>query len=135
MLKDNKAMIGDFGFARCLDDMEQIQNLTLLGTPYYMSPQILRSDKFSAKCDVWSVGVVFYQMLFGKLPWSGHTQADLYKSIKSKELEFPSFPEVPPIVQDLISRMLGIEESQRYSWPEVFSHPFVVENIKLINQK
>ena len=62
MLRENKAVIGDFGFARCMEglDIDQIQNLSLLGTPYYMSPQILRSDKFSSKCDVWSVGILFY---------------------------------------------------------------------------
>ena len=68
-------MISDFGFARCLEgmDMNQIQNLTLLGTPLYMSPQILRSDKFSAKSDVWSVGVLFYELVYGITPWKGHT--------------------------------------------------------------
>ena len=55
-------MISDFGFARCLDetDPNKKANLTLLGTPLYMSPQILQETAFSSKCDVWSVGMLFY---------------------------------------------------------------------------
>ena len=42
---------------------------TLLGTPYYMAPQLLKAEKYSSKCDVWSTGVVFYEILFGKIPF------------------------------------------------------------------
>jgi serine/threonine protein kinase len=39
-----------------------------------MCPQILRADKFSAKCDVWSVGVLFYEMIYGRTPFNGKTK-------------------------------------------------------------
>ena len=64
------AKISDFGFARVVDDMEGQDKFTLLGTPLYMTPQILDQKKFNSKCDIWSLGVMFYEMLYGCTPWN-----------------------------------------------------------------
>ena len=45
--------------------------LSRLGSPLYMAPQILEGQPFSAKCDVWSVGILFFELLYGKPPWTG----------------------------------------------------------------
>jgi serine/threonine-protein kinase ULK/ATG1 len=42
---------------------------TSVGTPIYMSPQVLLGDPYTIKCDVWSLGVVFYRMLYNIYPW------------------------------------------------------------------
>lgn len=74
LLHEGVAKISDFGFARQLDTTKnEVKDLTRLGTPLYMGPQILDNKKFSAKCDIWSVGIVFYEMLYGKTPWTGDT--------------------------------------------------------------
>jgi len=44
---------------------------TKVGTPLYMSPQILSHEKYSSKCDIWSLGMVFYRMLHGRTAWTG----------------------------------------------------------------
>lgn len=44
-----------------------------VGTPLYMAPQILKRESYTPKCDVWSVGVIYYEMLFGRLPWTGNS--------------------------------------------------------------
>jgi len=74
MINKGNCMITDFGFARYLEeiDMEKQYELTLLGTPLYMSPQILKEEKFSSKCDVWSVGLLFFQLIYGHTPWIGN---------------------------------------------------------------
>lgn len=84
MLHDGNAKISDFGFSRMLEggDMNVPGNLTRLGSPLYMAPQLLEEKDFSSKCDVWSVGIVFYEMLYGETPWIGTSQADLIKNIK-----------------------------------------------------
>lgn len=90
--------------------------MTLLGSPLYMSPQILEGTKFSSKCDVWSVGLVFYEMLYGKTPWMGTSQLNLFHNIKEKPLAFPSDPVRSDKVKSLIKRMLQFREEDRISW-------------------
>ena len=42
---------------------------SIVGTPLYMSPQILQKDKYTAKSDLWSIGLIYYEMLHGRTPW------------------------------------------------------------------
>jgi len=65
LLHDNTVKISDFGFARAVESMHTPAYLSRLGSPLYMSPQILEGVKFCYKCDVWSVGVLFFEMLYG----------------------------------------------------------------------
>lgn len=44
---------------------------TCVGTPIYMSPQVLKQKPYTAKSDVWSLGVMYYELLFGKIPYLG----------------------------------------------------------------
>lgn len=64
--------LSDFGFAKMVADEEfknSPQMQTSVGTPIYMSPQVLLGDPYTIKCDVWSLGVVFYKMLYNIYPW------------------------------------------------------------------
>jgi serine/threonine protein kinase len=60
--------IADFGLAKYLQDESQLLK-TRVGTPFYMAPQILKNERYTSKCDIWSLGIIFYQLLFGTLPW------------------------------------------------------------------
>ncbi len=60
--------VADFGLAKYVQDQYQML-MTRVGTPFYMAPQILKNQKYSSKCDIWSLGVIFYQLIFGILPW------------------------------------------------------------------
>ena len=77
-------MIGDFGFAKSGQDMAE----TKLGTPLTMAYEILTSNSenlyYTNKADLWSIGVVYYEMLFGKTPFFGFTIPDLIRDIKKK---------------------------------------------------
>ena len=48
---------------------------SIVGTPLYMAPQILEKKIYSTKCDIWSLGLIFYEMLTGLLPWGGNSEA------------------------------------------------------------
>ena len=63
LLKQGVAKLSDFGFSRVVDNPDQSQKLTLLGSPLYTAIEILKGNQFSNKCDVWSLGIVFYEML------------------------------------------------------------------------
>lgn len=58
----------DFGLSKVLDDISIKQYMTRVGTPAYMSPQIALGDKFSAKCDIFSLGIIIYELTFLEIP-------------------------------------------------------------------
>ena len=71
----------------------------MVGTPLYMSPQILDHKKYNSKTDVWSIGFIFYEALFGKskiilysfkAPWTARSPAELLKNIRTQPLKFPT---------------------------------------------
>lgn len=122
-LDNNRIVIGDFGFAKSGVD----QTSTILGTPLTMAPEILFASsgdvKYCSKADIWSIGVVFYQLLFGKLPFPGSTIDEIKKNItqySGANLRFPG-----PISQEskiLLQRMLTRDVATRLDWHELFNH-------------
>ena len=80
-IHQGQAIIGDFGFAKAGESMTN----TRLGTPYNMAPELLLEKKkpYSSKADIWAIGIAFYQMLFGKLPFPATTLAELEEMVSS----------------------------------------------------
>ena len=67
LVKDKVLKIADFGMSRYSGKLSFMQSF--VGTPFYMAPQILAQTKYSYKCDIWSLGVLFYQLVTGSIPW------------------------------------------------------------------
>lgn len=85
-----------------------------------MAPQILQGKEYSIKCDVWSLGVMFYQMLYGFLPWIDNNSIhDLLHKITHDNLQFPPSVQVSQELKDLIQKMLQIDETNRATMKEV----------------
>lgn len=92
-------------------------NRTCVGTPMYMSPQALKHKPYTNKSDVWSLGIVFYEMLFNKTPWLGNAEDELYRNINSKPLYIPSCSKWSTTI---LKGMLEVEEANRWGWERVF---------------
>ena len=71
----------DFGLAQSLGNGEI--ETSLKGSPLYMAPEILLNKGYDASADLWSVGVILYESLFGKAPYSSQNMADLIEKIKT----------------------------------------------------
>ncbi|CAD8189523.1 unnamed protein product [Paramecium pentaurelia] len=126
LLHQGVAKITDFGFARVMDsEMNDPAYLSRLGSPLYMAPQILEGQPFSAKCDVWSVGVMFYELLYGRTPWSAENAYSLLENIKKQSLKFPPKPVRSQKIKELITLMLRVQEKDRISWEGVFEDPTI----------
>ena len=96
---------------------------TMVGTPYYVAPEVL-SGKYGKECDIWSLGVVLYTMLSGTLPFSGDTNAEIFKNIKMVNYNFngKSWSHISPEAKNLIKRMLQKEPLERISLPDALKH-------------
>ena len=62
--------MGDFGIAKVLNKTAELAN-TIVGTPYYLSPEIIENKPYNFKSDIWSLGILLYEMMARKQPFSG----------------------------------------------------------------
>lgn len=68
LMNNGKIKLGDFGFCKPLESSTEMA-CTMLGSPIYMAPEVLKGETYNRKADIWSLGVVLFQMLFGKCPF------------------------------------------------------------------
>ncbi|CAD8075624.1 unnamed protein product [Paramecium sonneborni] len=121
MIQDGIFKITDFGFAKQVDShIDTIMN-SLVGTPLYMSPQILKRLSYTSKCDIWSLGLIFYELIYGITPWHSQNLVELMAKLDTKPLEFPPYPKVSELTIRIIKGCLQINEDRRISWDELFS--------------
>lgn len=77
------------------------------GSPFYIAPEVLQ-NKVSLHCDMWSVGVVMYLCLSGKLPFPGESTDEIFNNVMFKDLNLfddPDLEDVSSEAKDLLSRM------------------------------
>ena len=106
------------------------------GTYWYLPPECFETrfvPKVTAKVDIWAVGVVFYQMLFGKRPF-GHdsTQKQLFSKqiiFNAGAVEFPAKPKVSDTAKDIIQRCCTRESTQRPSAAELITEPYFFQTV------
>lgn len=100
----------------------------LVGTPYYVAPEVVAGREYTEKVDVWSAGVVLYMMLSGTVPFSGATAGEIFQAVLRGNLRFPprAFAAVSPEAKDLLRRMLCRDVWRRLSAEQVLSHPWIV---------
>ena len=115
---DGSALIKvlDFGISKSPmgTDMQLTQTQSLLGTPAYMSPEQMRSARLvDTRCDIWSLGTVFYELLEGRRPF----EADSFSEMCVKVAVDPPAPMVntPPQLQPVILKCLAKSPEQRYA--------------------
>ena len=83
---DGEYKLVDFGFAKV--QQQPREKLETLGTPYYLAPEVI-GGFYGKECDIWSMGVVIYQMLTGKMPFNAGSIKDLIDIIEKGEFEMP----------------------------------------------
>lgn len=111
---NNQVCITDFGLADLRKGQEKFKSDSLVGTVGYMAPEQIRGEIVDARCDLWAVGVVMYEMLTGVLPFRGETpMAVIYATMNDPPQEPPSF-EVPPQLMQIIHKSLEKPVDDRY---------------------
>lgn len=116
--------LADFGFAQYLKPQDDATSMR--GSPLYMAPEILLNRKYDARVDLWSVGVILYECLFGKAPYSSQSFSELAKKIMNpKPIQIPYGVDISDECRDLLTRLLQREPDERISFEEFFTHPFI----------
>ena len=126
--------ISDLGLSKFVD---QTMLKTFCGTRAYLAPEILEaawgSQKYTQKVDMWALGVILYELLFGKKPFSEErkTSSSLSEQILTADYVFPSkAEEVSREALDLIQKLLTVEPAQRLSSRELLGHAWLKVNIE-----
>jgi predicted Ser/Thr protein kinase len=112
--------ISDFGAA--LNTSSESTQITGIGSPAYMSPEQVREQPLTCQTDIFSLGVVFYQLLTGRLPFLGTNNYSIIYQIINVEPAPPSRlrSEVPPAIDAIVMRMLSKSTLERYqTWSEL----------------
>eukprot|EP00668_Euglena_longa_P034400 GGOE01044207.1.p1 GENE.GGOE01044207.1~~GGOE01044207.1.p1 ORF type:complete len:380 (-),score=59.92 GGOE01044207.1:565-1704(-) len=125
---NSHACLSDFGLSKDFVDSGsgdgQGRANSFVGSPFYVSPDVLRQKKYGKEVDWWSFGILLFRMLAGAVPFKGSNIRAVFDSILHGSLHFSSYPWVSPQAQDLISRCLKKDEKQRITGPEIKEHPF-----------
>ena len=129
------AKITDFGFSKIIEDPNNPITFTLIGTPIYMSPGMVaamanntKNPGYNQKADIWSLGVLCYEMIIGKCPFIGNSILDLYNKIKEGNYELPNY--ISHEAALFIGAMLVKDENKRLSCKELLKHDFLTKNYK-----
>ncbi|XP_022933282.1 phosphoenolpyruvate carboxylase kinase 1-like [Cucurbita moschata] len=99
----------------------------VVGTPFYVAPEVLRGSEYGRKVDVWSAGVILYTMLAGFRPFYGESATDVFEAVLRGNLRFPTrvFRSVSSAAKDLIKKMICRDVSKRFSAEQALRHPWI----------
>jgi serine/threonine protein kinase/Tfp pilus assembly protein PilF len=113
------AKLLDFGIAVCVADASLTQAMTLVGTPSYMSPEQIEYGIANAQSDIWGLGVVFYEMLTGKLPFGVKTKSTLSSILIDQPTPITTvLPGIPPLLEQIVTKALQKNPENRYGSAE-----------------
>ncbi|XP_071823810.1 serine/threonine-protein kinase Nek11-like isoform X2 [Apostichopus japonicus] len=127
-LKNNMVKIGDFGISRVLMGTTDMAS-TFTGTPYYMSPEVLKHEGYNSKSDVWSIACILYELCALQHAFEGQSlMGVMYKIVEGKPPEIPK--NYDKNVQKVIEMLLNRNPSERPSAAEVTKIPYVGRHIE-----
>ena len=114
--EDGQAKIMDFGLARVAGSTMLTREGSTMGTVAYMSPEQTQGEEVDYRTDIWSFGVVLYEMLTGKLPFKGeHEQSVIHSILKEKPKPITEFKsDIPKSIEEVVNKALEKDPDKRY---------------------
>ncbi|MBK8321288.1 MAG: serine/threonine protein kinase [Betaproteobacteria bacterium] len=123
VLADGRVKIMDFGIARLDEPGVKTATGLLLGSPRYMAPEQAAGEPFDGRADIFSLGVVLYEMLTGAAPFAGDDIPQLMFQLMNAAVPPPSRarPELPAVLDYIVARALKKNPQERYGSAEEFA--------------
>lgn len=120
-----KLKIADFGFSQRLQNNEEY-TMGIKGSPLYMAPEVLRLQPYSSRADLYSLGVILYECLFGSAPYNTMDLNELTKRILSNDpIKIPKTIDISEDCCDLLERLLVKDQEKRMNFKQLYRHSFV----------
>ncbi len=115
--EDGTAKVTDFGIAKAATDYTMTYNKNIVGTAQYFSPEQAKGSMVDAKSDIYSLGIVMYEMLTGKVPFEGDSPISVALKHIEENLNPPSKlnPNIPKGIDEIVLKATEKDSSRRYS--------------------
>lgn len=127
MTSEGNIKLGDFGISRSLNSTMDLAS-TIIGTPYYMSPEVMSSQPYDLKSDMWSLGCVLYEMMSLKHAFDASDMSSLVmKILRGEHLPIPQ--QFSQELRDLVRLLLNKNPKQRPSAEQVLKMPFLKDSV------
>jgi serine/threonine-protein kinase ULK2 len=117
----------DFGFAREFKDT--LLSDTVCGSPLYMAPELLQNHKYNIKSDVWSLGIIMYEIVMKNHPFKSSNISDLISKINNNK-PILSNSTFSIECKDLIISLLEVDYTKRLDWNDVFTNKWIYNKIE-----
>ncbi|XVF75639.1 hypothetical protein PTKIN_Ptkin13bG0203400 [Pterospermum kingtungense] len=116
----------DFGFARAMSTNTVVLR-SIKGTPLYMAPELVREQPYNHSVDLWSLGVILYELFVGQPPFYTNSVYALIRHIVKDPVKYPE--EMSASFKSFLKGLLNKEPQKRLTWPALLKHPFVKETL------
>jgi aurora kinase, other len=118
----NVAKLTDFGWSVHTSKHRK----TFCGTIDYICPEILNRQPYDTRLDLWTVGVLAFELASGRAPFESSSRHETSRKIKSLEYQFP--PHFSPLLIDFVQKMLTVDPRERMTEDQALSHPWITGN-------
>lgn len=134
LCKDGGLQVGDFGVSKVLECTIAVAR-TQIGTPYYLAPELCQAKPYSTPCDMWSMGVILYEMGARKVPFDAASIPALVQNITSGRIPTLSVPGYSSHPGKLVSELLERDPKRRPGTDEILAKPEIQERVKLMMEE
>ncbi|CDW76310.1 UNKNOWN [Stylonychia lemnae] len=126
----------DFGFAK-ISKPNKRELKDILGTPYYMAPEIINQQSYGSEVDIWSVGVLLFYLIEFDFPFKGNDKIQLFKNIVKLNYSFinPIWSQVSDNCKDFIRQCFTQDQNKRPSAQQLLQHPWISQKKNLRMKK